>query len=81
MTHPAPDRAARWVRRDVRRLLARAEQSNGQAITRDELRYLRGQAVLLLAGPLPVDPDDAVKLQGLVLAVDRTLREDGDAAR
>lgn len=43
-----------WITRDVRRLIARAEFTNGGPITVAELRYLRAHADLLLRGPLPL---------------------------
>jgi hypothetical protein len=59
-----------WASRDLRRLVARCEFTNGKVIQEEELRYLGWTAEALLNGPLYLDDDDRAQ----VLAIYHTVR-------
>jgi hypothetical protein len=68
-------RARRWLTADVRRLINRAEASNGGYITVEELCYLRDWCVLLLHGPLELDEYQRARVEQLHACALDALRE------
>jgi hypothetical protein len=68
-----PGRSWWWVKKDVDRLLARAEHSSGGPATDAELAYMHGWCVLLLAEVLPLDEYDRARVEELQRAVTAAL--------
>jgi hypothetical protein len=68
-------RAWWWLRKDVDRLLGRAEHSSGGPASDDELAYMVAQAQLLLTGPLALDGRDRARIELLYAALVDTLAE------
>jgi hypothetical protein len=80
----SPDRANWWTHRDAQRVLARARHTSGGRITVEELADIRAAAMLILTGPVPVDPADAAQLRELLVDLEAAMfeaaeREDGAA--
>jgi hypothetical protein len=69
------ERSHWWVTRDVRRLIARADFTNGKVTSDAELRYLRTTAEVLLHGPLPLVEGDREWVERIHHELRRTLAE------
>jgi hypothetical protein len=59
-----------WAHKDAKRLIARAYSAAARGATDDELGHLRASCMVLLTGPLELDPDDAQALRHLLTWLD-----------
>jgi len=73
----AGSRSRWWTRRDTQRLISRANASNGQPITSEELRYLRITCEVLLNGPLDLCDLDRKRVAELYRCILAALGEFG----